>query len=86
MMENSRKPSLVRLAYMILFLIIGRFVSVIIFFAAIFQLIYTWVYHRPNEQVLELTAALSEFAKQIIQFVAFNTENIPWPIGEWPKS
>jgi uncharacterized membrane protein len=85
-MENSRKPSLARLAYMILFLIIGRFVSVIVFFAAIFQFVYIWIYHQPNAQVLELTAALSEFAKEIIQFIAFNTEKIPWPIGEWPKT
>jgi len=85
-MENSQKPSLVRLMYMILFSIIGRFVSLIVFFAAIFQFIYAWIYSKPNEKVLEFTQGLSEFAKQIIVYVAFNTEEKPWPIGEWPKT
>ena len=85
-MKNSQKPSLVRLVYMILFSIIGRFVSFIVFFAAIFQFIYAWIYSEPNGKVLEFTHDLSEFAKQIIAYVAFNTENKPWPIGEWPKT
>ncbi len=85
-METSQKPSLVRLVYMILFSLIGRFVSIIVFFAAIFQFVYAWIYDAPNEKVLTFTKSLSEFAKEIIAYVAFNTEEKPWPIGEWPKA
>jgi len=84
-MQASQKPTLSRALYMILFSIIGRFVSIIVFFAAIFQFMYTWIYEKPNEKVLDFTAPLSEFAKEIIAYIAFNSEEKPWPMGEWPK-
>ncbi len=83
-MEN-KKPSLSRLLYMVLFLVIGRFISIIVFFVAIFQFIYAWIFNKPNEKVLEFTNSLSEFAKEIISYVSLNTEDKPWPIGDWPK-
>lgn len=82
---EDQRPSLVRLAYMFLYAIIGRFVSMIVFFASIFQYIYAWIFGKPNEQVLAFTEALSTFAKEIIAYLALNTEEKPWPIGEWPK-
>ncbi|MCH9812687.1 MAG: DUF4389 domain-containing protein [Epsilonproteobacteria bacterium] len=85
-MQDSQKPSLVRLVYMILFSIIGRFVSVVVFFAAIFQFVYAWIYDAPNEKVLKFTGELAEFAKEIVSYIGFNTEEKPWPLGEWPKN
>lgn len=86
MQENSfQKPKLIRLVYMILFSIIGRFVAAIVFFAAIFQFVYSYFLDKNNVQVLKFTASLSNYAKEIISYVALNSEEKPWPIGEWPK-
>ena len=84
-MEN-KKPSLSRALYIILFLVIGRFVSIAVCFISIFQFIYAWIFSKPNQNVLEFTSSLSEFAKEIVAYVSFNTEDKPWPIGEWPKT
>jgi hypothetical protein len=54
--------------------------------AAIFQFIYSFIYSKPNDKVLEFTKSLSEFAKEIVLFVSFNSEEKPWPMGEWPKA
>ncbi len=83
--KESNKPSLMRALYIVLFLIVGRFVSMIVCFVAIFQFIYSLMFDKPNEKVLEFTKSLSEFAKEIIGYVSFNTQKKPWPIGDWPK-
>ena len=84
--EEFKKPSLARALYTILFLVIGRGVSIIVCFVAIFQFVYSFIYSKPNDKVLEFTKSLSEFAKEIVIFVSFNSEKKPWPMAEWPKS
>ncbi len=83
--KESQKLSISRVLYTILFLIIGRFVAIVVFLTSIFQIIHSWIYSQPNKKVLEFTNSLSEFAKQIVSFVGFNTEEKPWPFGEWVK-
>ncbi len=84
--EEFKKPSLSRGLYTILFLVIGRGVSIVVCFVAIFQFVYSFIYSKPSDRVLEFTKSLSEFAKEIVLFVSFNTEEKPWPMSEWPKA
>ena len=86
-MEKSKKPGLPRLVYTILFLIVGRLVSIVVCFAAIIQFIYSFVFAEPNKKILDFTSSLAEFAKQIVSYVGQNSEKKPWPLGEeWPKA
>jgi len=82
---SSQKPKLIRLAYMLLFALIGRFVSIIVFFTAIFQFSYSYFKGKTNEEALKFTASLALYAKEIITYLAMNSEEKPWPMGEWPK-
>ncbi len=84
--KEDQRPSLKRALFMILFLIISRFIAIAIWFIAIFQFIYALIFGKPNENVLEFTKSLSEYIKQIVAYVSFNTESAPWPLGGiWPK-
>ncbi|MBU1667293.1 DUF4389 domain-containing protein [bacterium] len=83
--QNSKQPLRSRFFYMILFLIIGHFISAIVFLSTLFQFIYTWIFGKSQERVLEFTSNLSLFAKEIIDYLTFNSEEKPWPIGEWGK-
>ena len=85
-MSTNQKPSLIRALYMIIFLIISRFVAIAIWFIAIFQFIYALIFGKPNEDVLRFTKSLSEYIKEIVSYVSFNTDQQPWPLGGvWPK-
>ena len=79
------KADLVRALYTILYLIIGRFISMILFIIAICQFIYSWVIGEPNEQLLHFTSGLAEYSKQLVSYVGFNSEEKPWPVGAWPS-
>jgi len=82
--NEQKKPGLSRALYTILYLIIGRFISVILFVIAITQFIYSWLTGEPNEKLLEFTEGLSEYARQLVSYVGFNTDEKPWPVGDWP--
>ena len=82
---NERaKPGLSRALYTILYLIIGRFISMVLFVIAITQYIYSWLTGEPNEKILHFTEDLAQYTKQLVSYVGFNTEEKPWPVGDWP--
>lgn len=80
------KPGVLRVLYTILYLIIGRFISMVLFIIAITQLIYCWLTDEPNEKILQFTENLAEYAKQLVSYVGFNTDEKPWPSGDWPNA
>jgi len=83
--ENGRqKAGVSRALYTILYLIIGRFISMVLFVIAITQYIYSWLTGEPNEKILHFTEDLAEYSKQLVSYVGFNTDEKPWPVGDWP--
>lgn len=83
--SEREKPGVARALYILLYLIIGRFISVVLFVIAITQYIYSWLTGEPNDKLLEFTAGLSEYAKQLVSYVGFNSDEKPWPFGDWPE-
>ncbi len=82
--NRREKPGLSRALYTLLYLIIGRFISMVLFVIAITQYIYSWLTGEPNEKILHFTEDLAEYSKQLVSYVGFNTEEKPWPVGDWP--
>lgn len=82
--NERKKPGLSRALYTILYLIIGRFISMVLFVIAITQYIYSWLTDEPNEKILHFTKGLAQYTKQIVSYVGFNTDKKPWPVGDWP--
>ena len=83
---NERKrPGVARALYTLLYLLIGRFISMVLFVIAITQYIYSWLTGAPNEKILIFTADLGEYTKQLVSYVGFNTDEKPWPVGDWPE-
>ncbi len=82
---NERKKSgLARALYIFLYLVIGRFISMVLFVIAITQYIYIWLTGEPNDKILHFTEDLAEYTKQLVSYVGFNTDEKPWPVGDWP--
>ena len=79
--NQQPKADLARVLYTILYLIIGRFISMVLFVIAICQFIYSWLIGEPNEKLLHFT----EYTKQLVAYVAFNSNERPWPVGNWPS-
>ena len=82
--NGREKPGLSRALYTILFLIIIRLISMVLFVIAITQYIYSWLTGEPNDKILYFTEGLAEYSKELVSYVGFNTDEKPWPVGEWP--
>ncbi len=83
--NERKKPGVTRALYTLLYLLIGRFISMVLFVIAITQYIYSWLTGAPNEKILIFTADLGEYTKQLVSYVGFNTDERPWPVGDWPE-
>ena len=82
--NEREKPGIVRALYILLYLIIIRLISMVLFVIAITQYIYSWLTGEPNEKILYFTEGLAEYSKQLVSYVGFNTDEKPWPVGDWP--
>ncbi len=82
--NERERPGLSRALYTLLYLIIGRFISMVLFVIAITQYIYSWLTGEPNDKILHFTENLAEYSKQLVSYVGFNTDEKPWPMGDWP--
>ena len=82
--NEREKPGIARALYILLYLIIGRFISMVLFVIAITQYIYSWLTGEPNDKILYFTDGLAEYTKQLVSYVGFNTDEKPWPLGDWP--
>ena len=80
----EREKGISRVLFTLLYLIIGRVIAMVIFVIAITQFIYLWVSGEPNDKILEFSGRLAEYSKQIVTYVSFNTDEKPWPVGDWP--
>lgn len=84
--KKQGMPGLTRALYTILYLILGRFISMVLFVIAITQYIYSWLTGEPNGKILHFTQGLAEYSKQLVSYVSFNTDEKPWPAGDWPDT
>ena len=84
--NERERPGLSRALYTILYLIIIRLISMVLFVIAITQYIYSWLSGEPNEKILYFTESLAGYSKQLVSYVGFNTDEKPWPIGDWPDN
>ena len=82
--NEREKLGIARALYILLYLIIGRFISMVLFVIAITQYIYSWLTGEPHEKILHFTEDLAEYTKQLVSYVGFNTDEKPWPFGDWP--
>lgn len=82
---EREKPGVSRALFTILYLIIIRLISMVLFVIAITQYIYSWLAGEPNDKILYFTESLAEYSRQLVSYVGFNTDERPWPVGEWPE-
>ena len=73
-----------RVLYTILYLTINRFISMFLFLITVCQFIYSWLIGEPNDKLLHFTSGLAEYSKQLVSYIGFNSDERPWPVGEWP--
>jgi hypothetical protein len=74
-----------RLLWIILFAFIYSVAEVVVVAVVVLQFGFVLFTGRRNAKLLEFGESLSEFIYQILQYVTFNSDDRPFPFGEWPQ-
>jgi len=73
-----------RALYMLLFTIIYGIAEVVVAAVVLFQLLSVLFTGSTNERLLNLGQNLSTYVYQILLFLTFNSDERPYPFGDWP--
>jgi len=73
-----------RALYMLLFTVIYGVAELVIATVVMFQLLSVLFTGATNERLLALGQNLSTYVYQILLFLSFNSDERPYPFGDWP--
>jgi hypothetical protein len=74
----------VRALYMLLFAIVFWVVSWVLAITAIAQLLVRLSTGHASAELTRFGAGLARYTGQIIEYLTFVTERVPYPMGEFP--
>ena len=84
-MVFSNPPTWQRALYMILFGVVGYAVLLFVFFLAVVQFILVVINGAKNENLCRLASRINSYLTQILDFLSFTTDNVPFPFSSLPK-
>lgn len=74
-----------RLIYMLLFTLSYSIAEIVFATVVIFQFLHLLILRERNENLLKFGAELSRYIYLVLQFLSFNADEKPFPVGDWPK-
>ncbi len=74
----------VRVLYMVLFAIVFWLLTWTLAVVAILQLVLRLVNGRPHPELRRFGSGLARYARELIEFLTFVTETLPYPFSPWP--
>ena len=83
----SPPPSLgTRLLYMVILALVFWILCWTLAITVIVQLVLTLLAGRPNADLVRFGASLAAYSAQVIEFLTFVSNRVPFPFSEWPAS
>jgi hypothetical protein len=73
-----------RVLYMLLFGMLFWILTWTLAVATLLQLLLRLINGRPHPEVARFGSALARYAREIIDFLTFATETVPYPFSPWP--
>lgn len=82
----SERGTWVRLFYMAVFVVIFNVAELAIAVVAIVQFLLKLATGEVHERLRTLGGALGTYVHQIIAFLTYHSEDMPYPFGDWPDA
>lgn len=82
--SERNRNLLIRLLYMLLMALVLQFCGTLLFILAIVQFIIVIIDDAPNARLAVFGRHLGSYAKQIVEFLSFSSEQVPFPFSDWP--
>jgi hypothetical protein len=82
--EAKYESILLRVLWMIVFLLVWQVAQFILGAVVLVQLIYRLFYGAPSASLMNFGDSLSQYLAQIGRFGTFHSDQKPWPFADWP--
>jgi hypothetical protein len=73
-----------RVLYMLLFGVVFWVLTWTLAVTTLLQLLLRLINGRPHAELARFGSALARYSREIIDFLTFATERMPYPFGPWP--
>ena len=85
-MREALEGKIIKLVYLILFLIIFSVMDAVLIVIVILQAALTFFSDEPSDTLRNFGSSLSVYLKQIVAFLSYASEQKPYPFSDWPDS
>ncbi len=83
--QKLTRPSIwLRLLYMFVLAVAFNIAEIVIFAVVVYQFLATLFTRSPNTKLTQFGSNLARYIQQIICFMTFATEEMPFPFSSWP--
>jgi hypothetical protein len=85
--ENIKSPDTwLRVLIMLLFVFILHVTEIVLAAVVLLQLLVVIFSGEPNVRLLRFGRDLGTFIYQTVRFLTYNSEERPFPFGDWPQT
>lgn len=74
----------VRILYMLLFALVFWVVSWVLVVTALAQVLVRVLSGRPSPELARFGRGLARYTGQVVEYLTFVTDRVPYPVGEFP--
>ena len=82
---TNRRNIWVRGLFMVLMAMVYQLSGTLLFIVAIMQFAFVLVSGMRNVRLLSFGRSLALYVQHIVRFLAFDTEEMPFPFSDWPS-
>ncbi len=75
-----------RIAYMVLFVITFNLAEAVLAVVVLLQIVFKLLTGKPLDGLVDLGRDIGDYLKQIVNFLTFASEDMPFPVGPWPNA
>lgn len=73
-----------RALFMLLMMLAYQVSITLLFILALIQFLIVLLNDAPNARVVSFGRSVGTYLKQVVQFLTFGTEEVPFPFSDWP--
>lgn len=84
--STNKRNIWVRGLYMLLMAFVYQLFGTVLFLITVFQFVFALLNETPNARLLSFGRSLGRYMQQIVCFLTFASEDVPFPFNDWPSA
>jgi hypothetical protein len=83
---GNKRNIWIRALFMVVMAFVLHVCGTVLFLVTVIQFVIVLLSGTPNERLVSFGRGMGSYLRQIVSFLTFATEDIPFPFSEWPAA